>query len=348
MSSERRRYVHGLAWWPQEYETNSTNKDNIINILDLIAVRSNLKMKTILLSILIVSLLASVSAELYEFDEPVKSPCPGPAYSPSFNAMHDAVEIAKFMNLDLNDEQLAEWADIIEKKVYPRYEIICDFAEYTRFMFGHLGLGITDEQISEKQKEIDNVMAGHDDVLTVPPTDLTTSDLTTSAIIENTADGLIGDAAILMVFVDIPGYVGWTGADINYAKDQVRWFSGLLQQRAPEKANLTMHLISYTDVFMLSSDPFACTTTNCKCNTWMNDPPKQLGFTDDNGNGLRIDEMSNDIMNEHNLDRVVTMFMVKNLVFFGEFPSFSCDDPSKPVPSTTTLKYLQVSRNQWR
>jgi len=275
--------------------------------------------------------------------------CPDARFSISGDALRDAKQISVFVGIKLSEQELAEMANAIETTVYPRYlQGICDYREYTEFLFATLGLEITDEQLDFVEAQVENwpqENQGQDNLEEpeTPPDGLQAK----AATVTDTAYTLIGTTLPVLVFVNQSGTPAWLGFEKSNAINQMFRAGDWMEANAPSQANVSVSAITtFGDTPWVSPSPLGCGDDyDCQCNQWMNSAVTQLGFSS-------IKDMNNHFLNQplhpgvpsSTPDNVVPLFMVRNLLFFGQKSSYSCSKTGVP---RIALNYFALCTGFW-
>jgi hypothetical protein len=244
-----------------------------------------------------------------------------------------------FRRLHSNQTGAAAHGAVIETRVYPRFaDGFCGIREYTTVLFSELGLHVAAHQLDELEREVSGL----------PPPELSSDNLEDPLLgpfpkaftSNDTATTLIGKTGLLLIFVRQSGTPDWLDLEINGAVSRSLGAGDWMENQAPAQANVNTSVIQFIDRPLVSPSPLGCGDDYaCQCNDWMNDAATQLGYTDQDWNGLAIDEMSEDIRSLYDLDNVVPLFMVRNLIFEGQRSSYSCSRNDTPRIALNYFSY---------
>ncbi len=246
------------------------------------------------------------------------------------DAEADIRNINKFFELGLSEEVIEKYAKIIEDEVYPSYrDGFCDEESYLLFLFNKLNLAIEEQQIDKLLSyiyDLKDIKLANDNLEEPDNNRLYDEDIKTLNSINNlimdTADILIGDTFIIVIFVDDPSHT-WIDSERTNALNKISETKNWMEQNDPSTANVVV-LYGYYNT-QISSDPYDCQGDYyCECRDWMNEAVGNLGFTDSNSNDYKIDEINNFIKNYYGVDNVFPIFMIKNAGWFGADSSYSC------------------------
>jgi len=276
--------------------------------------------------------------------------CPDARFSISGDALRDARQVSEFVGTKPSDKELAEMADAIESMVYPRYaQGICNYREYTEFLFATLGLEISDEQLDFVETQVANWPQENqwDDNLEEPDPSAR-GPQAKAATVSDTAYTLIGTTLPVLIFVNQSGTPAWLGLEKTNAINQMFHAGDWMEANAPSQANVSVSVVTtFGTNPWVSPSPLGCGSSdyNCQCNQWMNSAVTQLGYTS-------ITDMNNHFLNQplfpgvpgSTPDNVVPLFMVRNLQFIGQKSSYSCSSVGVP---RIALNYFSVCTGFW-